>query len=39
MVVEKLHDWNNNQPKYPSKIGASTNQSILKEVLAKEGVR
>jgi hypothetical protein len=38
MVAEKLHDQNNNQPKYPFKVGASTNQSILKKVLAKEGV-
>jgi hypothetical protein len=38
MVAEKLHNTNNNQPKYPSKVGASTNQSILKEVFAKEGV-
>jgi len=38
MVAEKLHDRNINQPKYPFKVGASTNQSSLKEVLAKEGV-
>jgi hypothetical protein len=37
-VAEKLQNQNNNQPKYPSKVGASNNQSILKEVLAKEGV-